>query len=436
MSSTRERALLRLLQGGNHARGPFLERSWRGARFGTVCANVVRTRDGTPLFPPYAIKTVDGIALAFIGAVTAGAPAIVSPSGRAGLRFLDEAESINAQVRALRARQVRAIIVLIHEGGRQKPYSGPTDPRAAAPDGAIARIVSRLDDEVDLVISGHTHAFTNALLPNARRRPVLVTQAFSAGTAYARIELTLDRASGDVVERSATIATTWADEGPGTTPDPAAAELIARAEAAVAPRVNVVVGTSASDVSNERSPAGESALGDLVADAHRAALGTELAFVNAGGLRAELRAGPVRWGDLFAIEPFGNVLVRVELTGRQVLQVLERQWADPARPHFLQVSGLSYAWDVSRPHGRRVVDVRCGGAPLEPDRRYSVALSDYLASGVEQFAGLETKPLARGPLDVDAFAAYLRALPQPFSAPPVQRIARRAAQPAGASDSR
>src|SRR5262249_14454892 len=99
--------------------------------------------------------------------------------------------------------------------------------------------------DVDVVVSGHTHAFTNALIANKNGKPILVTQAFSASTAYADIDLAISRKTHDVAEKSASIVTTWADEGPGLTPDVAVAKLTAKSEEVVAPLVNRMVGTAA-----------------------------------------------------------------------------------------------------------------------------------------------------------------------------------------------
>ena len=160
----------------------------------------------------------------------------------AGLRFIDEAAAINRSVAQLRRQGVRAIIVALHQGGQQTSYNGPTNAEADTVVGPVVDIVKRLDDEVDVVISGHAHGFTNALLPNANGKPILVTQAFSAGTAYADIELLVSRRSRDVVEKSAAILTTWGDQGAGLTPDPQVAALVAQADARVEPLVAQVVG--------------------------------------------------------------------------------------------------------------------------------------------------------------------------------------------------
>ncbi len=394
--------LRRLLFGGNSPKGPFLEDPWGGARYPTVCANMVDAVTNLPVFPPYEVKVVDGVRVGFVGAVLSGTPGIVSAAGVAGLRFLDEADAVNAAVAELAQRQVHAIVVLLHQGGFQS---------GARITGDVAGIVSRLDPEVDVVLSGHSHSFLNGLLPNAAGAPVLVTQAYSAGTAYADVDLVIDRRTGDVVSKHAWVQTTWAK---GVTPDPAAAALQAAADAMVAPLVNRQVGVAAVDFLRAENAAGESTLGDLIADAQRAAMGTDLAFMNPGGIRDDLRAGPVTWGALFAIQPFANDLVKLELTGDQVRRLLEQQWASSA-PKILKTSGLAYTWDGARPVGSRIVSISRGGVPLDPAATYTVTVNSFLRTGGDGFTVLtEGKGAVVGPVDLDALVAHVAGLPAGF----------------------
>lgn len=418
--------LLRLLNGGNHPAGPFLEHPYRGARFPTVSANVVDEQTGKPVLPPYVIKQVQDVRLAFIGAVLKETPTIVTPTGVAGLRFLDEADSINRYVRWLRkVHGIRTFIVLLHQGGRQTTYEGPTQPEGSVNGREVLDIVSRLDDDVDVVVSGHAHAFTNVVLKNRNGAEILVTQAFSAGTAYGDIDLFIDRRSRDVVVKSASIVTTYRDVGPGLTPHPRVAELVERAQAAVAPLVNRVIGMAATDLVRAESPSGESALGNLIADAQRVALGTDFAFMNPGGIRADLAAGPVTYGQLFTIQPFGNSLVRMELTGQQIYDLLNQQWANQPFPRILKTSGLTYIWDSNRPIGDRIIEVSRNGMPIDRLATYTVTVNSFLAAGGDNFTVLRGgRNQIGGPLDLDALIAYIQTLSQPFSASVEGRIVR------------
>jgi len=415
----------RLLNGGNHAKGPFLENPWRGARFPYVSANVVDAKTGKPILPPYVIKKIDGLPIAFIGAVLKATPTIVTPSGVAGVRFLDEADAINAYIPELRRKNVRAIVVLIHQGGRQNTYNGVTLPSAPAVTGDIVDIITRLHDEVDVVVSGHWHSFSNALLNNQNGKPILVTQAFSSSTAYGDIDLEISRATRDVVAKSAAIITTWADEGPGLAPDSMAAQLTAAAEATVAPLVNQIIGIAAGDITRSENAAGESALGNLIADAQRAALGTDFAFMNPGGIRADIFSGEVTWGELFTVQPFGNSLVKMDLTGQQIYDLLNLQWAGQPFARILKTSGLSYVWDNALPAGNRVPAVYQNGVLLDRAATYSVAVNSFLADGGDNFSVLRNGTnRVGGPVDLDALIDYIQGLPQPFAAAIENRIQR------------
>lgn len=417
--------MLRLIQGGNHANGPFLENPYQGAHFPYVSANVVDNSTGKPILPPYIIKEIGGMPIAFIGAVLKETPTIVTPSGVAGLSFLDEAEAINSYIPELKKAHVRAIVVLIHQGGRQATYQGSTAPNATAINGNIVNIVSRLDDEIDVVVSGHAHSFTNALLKNQHGKEILVTQAFSSGTAYGDIDLQIDRATRDVVGKSAAIITTYADAGPGLTPDTGVALLVKQAEDKVAPLVNQVIGETPSDIVRAQNAAGESALGNLIADAQRAAMNTDFALMNPGGIRTDISAGTVTWGELFAVQPFGNSLVKMELTGQQVYALLNQQWLNQPFPRIMQISGLSYTWDNNRPIGDRIVEVRQNGVPIVLANTYTVTVNSFMAAGGDNFTVLtQGANQLGGPIDLDALIAYIQALPQPFSAPPLGRIQR------------
>ena len=179
--------LFRMLNGGNHANGPFLQNPFSGARYPFIAANVIDTATGKTLLPPYVIKTVRNTPIAFIGAILKDTPNIVAPAGVAGLSFIDEATAINSYIPELKAKGVKAIVAVIHQGAAD-----------------VEAIVAKLDGEIDVVISGHSHMLTNKLVNNAAGKPVLVTQAYSAGTAFANIDLEISPISADI--RSAHVA--------------------------------------------------------------------------------------------------------------------------------------------------------------------------------------------------------------------------------------
>ncbi len=200
-------------------------------------------------------------------------------------------------------------------------------------------------------------------------------------------------------------------------PDPEIRTLIEKYEAKVAPLVNQVIGTAAETITDEQNESGESALGNLIADAQRAAMKTDFAFMNPGGIRADIEQGEVTWGELYNVQPFNNQLVKMTLTGAQIRQLLNQQW-QPTQTRMLQISGLRYTWSASKPVGEKVIDIQLpDGTPLKPDAEYTVTVNSFLADGGDGFTVL-TQGANRevGPVDLDALVSYIRGLEQPFSA--------------------
>lgn len=426
--------MTRLIHGGNHARGPFLENPYTGARYPYVSANVKDRASGRTLMPPYAIKTVDGVPIAFIGAVFKNVPYKVLSSSIEGISFSDEASSINSLIPELQAKGVHAIVAVIHQGGFQPPYPGATDPmrpleRNPGDMKPVTDIVSRLDGEVDVVLTAHSHSFTNAMVRNASGREVLVTQAYSAGTAFADISLEIDPVSNDIVGKSASITTTWAqypDGKPAVLPDPAAAHILARAEATVGPKINEVINNAGSQITRTQNRAGESDLGNLVTDAMRIVMGTDFAFINPGGLRSDLATGEVTWGNLYSVLPFGNLVVTMHLTGEQIYRLLEQQWVNPESPRMLQTSGLTYTWlDNGPDQAGTVLEVKKDGIVIDRSRSYAVATVNFLATGGDGFSVFRKGTgQVNGPVDIDVMVSYLKGLPQPFTPPETGRVKR------------
>ncbi|KYD30648.1 5'-nucleotidase [Geobacillus sp. B4113_201601] len=398
--------MLRLIHGGYHpATGDFA-----GADFPYVSANVIDKETKQPILPPYVIKRVNGMPIGFIGVTLTDTPSIVTPSGVAGVEFIDEATAINKAVRELKKKGVRTIVVLAHN-------PGASNPDGTNASGEIVDIAKTVDDEVDVIFAGHNHAYLNAVVDGK-----LLVQSYSYGTAFSDVDLKIDPRTKDVVAKQAEIVTTYHD---GITPDPEIRALVEKYEAKVAPLVNQVVGTAAETITDEQNASGESALGNLIADAQRAAMNTDFAFMNPGGIRADIEQGEVTWGELYNVQPFNNQLVKMTLTGAQIRELLNQQW-QPTKTRMLQISGLRYTWSASRPAGNKVVDIQLpDGTPLNPNGEYTVTVNSFLADGGDGFTVL-TQGTNRevGPVDLDALVSYIRGLAQPFSARMEGRINR------------
>jgi 5'-nucleotidase len=209
-------------------------------------------------------------------------------------------------------------------------------------------------------------------------------------------------------------------------PDVKVAEIVAQADERVAPLVNRVVGTATTALTRTESSAGESSLGNLIADAQRVTTNAEFAFMNPGGIRADLNAGEVTWGELFTIQPFANDLVSMDLSGAQIKTLLEQQWQGQSFPKILKSSGLTYTWDNARPVGDRVTQIlRADSTPLDPAATYRVTVNSFMAAGGDGFLVLPSGTnRVIGPVDLAALVQYVESLPQPFSAAIEGRILR------------
>jgi 5'-nucleotidase len=405
--------LLRLQRGGCRSDQPCKGAAFPGARFSYLAANVV-DRSGKTILPGTLLKKVGGATVGFVGVVLRETPSLVTPSGVAGLTFLDEADAVNAAVPRLREAGADAVVVLIHQGGAQAPGSPPDTCQGFS--GPLVDIAQRLHG-VDVIVSGHTHQ--TYVCPDLGG--ALTTSAGAYGRFVTRIELEVDPSRHRVLSRRATqVPLTHAIE-----PDPRAKAVVDRAVAEVAPLAGRRVGRLAVALTRASSSAGETSLGDVIADAQLAATrarGAAVAFTNPGGLRADLPAGEVSYAQVFAAQPFGNTLVTFTLTGAQLLAVLEQQWLG-SRPKILQPSAnVAYAWSASATPGAKVVrgSLKIDGRPIAPDARVRVTVNSFLAAGGDGFGAFgEGSDRLGGPPDLDALVDYLRptldgnALPRP-----------------------
>ncbi len=422
--------LLRMQEGGCHpVDGCQDGTGFDGAEFDFLAANVEWEETGDTIFPPYKIVKFQGVKMALIGMTLEGTPEIVTPSGIAGLEFHDEADTVNALVPELLKQNVKTIVVLVHEGGF------PTGAYNECPgiSGPIVDIVNRTSDEVDLFVTGHTHQAYNCVIDG---RPV--SSAASFGRIVTDIDMTISRASKQPVEIRVNNNIVTRD----VVRDPAQTELIERYRVVAAPIANRVVGSITADITRMNNAAGESSLGDHIADAQLAATsdpalgGAVVALMNPGGIRTDLvfnqisggeLPGQVTYGEIFAVQPFGNNLVTMTLTGDQLERVLEQQWGPGTRQVILQISdSLRYTWDASAPIGDRIAtsSITINGTPISPMATYRVTVNNFLADGGDGFSVLrEGTNRLGGVVDTDAFAAYLGDN-SPLSPTPRNRITR------------
>jgi 5'-nucleotidase len=410
-----------------------------GSVFQYLAANVVRTTRGRDtVLPPYQIKrTSTGVKIAFVGETFENTPLVVTPSGVAGLEFLDEADTVNALVPELKRQGVESIVLLLHQGGFQNPpppaQGGYTNVNACQNFSGddLLDVVNRLDPEVDVVVSAHTHAPYICTFNNR-----LVTSASSFGRLITSINLTIDEATKDIVGATAqnNIVTQTVAKDPGTT------ELLAHYKVFADPIANQVVGSiTGSLLRTDEAPTdnGESPMGDVIADAQLEATapsdfgGSVVAFMNPGGIRGPLRytrtdgqPQPVTYGNLFTVQPFSNTLVVKTCTGAQIDALLEQQFTVNRR---LQISdSLRYSYSNGAAVGSKIdaASIKINGVVVDPAASYRVTMNSFLADGGDGFAVFRacTNQLG-GDIDLDALVRYFQNH-SPIAPPPANRITR------------
>lgn len=420
--------LLRIQNGGCHpVDGCTPDGEWRGAKFDYLAANVLKKR--RPILKPWTIRTVNGVRVGFIGVVTKTTPSIVTAEGIKGLTFDDEVAAANRAARELKRRHVRAIVLLVHEGDQVKAGSRP-DECGIVP-GAGSRIAKDADPEIDVVLSGHTHQQYICSVPDPKGRPRLFSSGSSFGRVITEVNLTVDRRTGDVVRSSL-----QGDNHVVTRdvpPDPATQKFVQTWQDRVSTIANKPIGKITADLTRAPSPAGETALGDVIADAQLAGtkdLGGQIALMNPGGVRTDLTFkasgsegdGVVTYGEAFAVQPFSNVMGVTSLTGAQLDALLEQQWTSAGEKILQPSANLRFTIDRAKPVGDRVSAITVDGTPVDPAAVHKVAANNFLLGGGDGFSVFtQGKDQVLGAIDLDALVAYFQAQGT-VSAPALNRI--------------
>ncbi|MBK6706652.1 MAG: bifunctional metallophosphatase/5'-nucleotidase [Sphingomonadales bacterium] len=410
-----------------------IDKPFPGAKFRMLAANTKRP-DGSTLFAPYALKTFGSgktqVTVGFIGMTLEGTANLVSANRIRGIHFADEADTANALVPQLKAAGADVIVVLIHEGASN---SGDiNNPKCDGVSGTLLPILDRLDPAVDVVVSGHTHqSYVCDYSHINPARPILLTSAGSQGRLVTGIDLKVDPASGKVLSKTARNIVVQSEAFAGSrgavplvagfptfAPRADLAALVARYRDAAKADESRIVGALSGAATRDGGKSGESLLGNLIADAQLAATEgpdngrAQIAFMNPGGLRADVLPGAngkVTFGSVFAAQPFGNTLVTKTMTGKQIRDLLEQQFNDPAWVRVLSPSSaFRFGFDLSRPIGQRVVFATLNGTPLDDAASYRVTVSDFLSNGGDAFSLFKegTSP-AVGPTDLEALIAWL-----------------------------
>jgi len=309
---------------------------------------------------PFVFLERKGVRVAVVGVTTPDTPYATRRDNVKDLVFLDPVSALPEVLRKVRSEGADAVVVLSHLGFDE--------------DRRLAEAVPG----IDAIIGGHSH--TSVPRP-VRAGGAVVAQAGSHGAWLGVLQLDVTPGGGPAVYREEGSGLLPVSEAAEVSPDPEIERIVEGYRARLAGEFRKVVGKAAVDL--VRDFRRESNLGNLLCDAMRAATGAEVAFLNAGGIRADLPKGEITLEQVYTVLPFENTLLAVDLTGERIASALERSATLEAG--MLQVSGIEARVDLSRPAGSRVAEIRIGGAPLDPARKYRVALIDFLAAGGDRF---------------------------------------------------
>ncbi|GAA1159326.1 bifunctional metallophosphatase/5'-nucleotidase [Streptomyces hebeiensis] len=444
--------LARLQNGGCHPTEGCYEKGkkFKGADFPYLAANVTSEKTGKPILKPYTVWKKNGVKVGFIGVTLEGTPNIVTAEGVKGLKFHDEIETVNKYAKELDKQGVKSIVTLIHEGGApaSSSYNYDCDSPGAGDgiSGPIVEIAKGITSKVDALVTGHTHQAYACTIPDPAGKPRLVTSASSFGKLYTDTTLTYDRRTNDIVRTSVKSMKTAnhivSREQPKAKD---MTDLIGRWNKLAAPIANAPQGYISADINGRGATTPETPLGDLIADAQLKGMapadkgGAQIAFMNPGGIRADLvhkasgseGDGVVTYGEAFTVQPFTNMMNAVDLTGAQLITALRQQvsGSNEASPKILQVSeGFTYTLDMTKTGAARLVtdSVKLNGDAIDPAKTYRVAMNEFLAGGGDGFPVFaEGKNKLVGASDLDMLNAYLAAnssAQSPLAPPSADRI--------------
>jgi 5'-nucleotidase len=426
--------LLRMQFGGCHPEdGCQFRDKFTGAKFPYLGANV-SFDNGLPAALPFTVQISGGVPIGIIGLPLKDVPLVVTPEAVKGLKFGDEVEAINRTSRLLDRLGIKSQVVTIHQGDNTEG-GGPNDCRTIP--GAATAIAQKASPSVDVIFAGHSHQQYNCVIDDPAGNPRTIIEGSSFGRLLSVVDVKIDSRSRDilrdkVVARNEIVTRT-------VTPDPAAQALVDEATAKSAPIANRPVGSITADLVRAAPASGESPLGDVIADGQLAATQSNnavIAVTNPGGIRNDLTFagspagegdGVVTYGEAFAVQPFSNIMQTMTLTGAQLKTVLEQQWQPQpdgsVQVRILQISSsLHYTWSQSAAIGSKVSNITVAGQPVDPGASYRVSVNNFLAAGGDGFAEFKNgTDIAGGPVDLDAFTAYLTANPN-LAPPAADRI--------------
>ncbi len=367
------------------------------ASFPVLSANVFES-GGRPIrgVKPYVMLKRKGLRIAVIGTTTPDTYYSSKPGNLTGLTFVPPEQVLPAIIRRVRAQGASIVVALTHDG--------------LDSDRELARKVRG----IDIIVGGHSHT---VLIDPVIESGTVIVQAGSNGVYLGVLHIAFDPKMKKILDVTRKDELRLVSPATEDRPDPNVARIVDKYEERVKTEFSKVVGTAVVDLTRNRT--GESDLGDVVADAMREASGAQIAFQNAGGVRADILKGPITVEAIFTALPFDNDLVSMDLTGEQIAELLEESVSSG---NLLQVSGMRLVYDPAKPAGARVVSMAIEGKPIESRATYRVVTNDFLAAGGDRLNTFKQgRNVAVGPSQRDAVADYIRKN-SPMNVPSRDRI--------------
>ncbi|MFD2446728.1 5'-nucleotidase C-terminal domain-containing protein [Bacillus sp. CGMCC 1.16607] len=387
--------LLRMVKGGEHAKGT---KNYDGINFPMISANVYDKSTGKLILDPYAIKEIGGAKIGFIGVTTQETPSMIVQTGNENLQITDEVEAINKYAKELKDKGIQAIVVLAHNPTWQDNNNSEFDAGAMA---------EKMDDAVDVIFAAHNHVEVNKVVDNK-----LIVQAQSYAKAFSDVDLEIDPATGDIVKKEAKVHQVFQNVYEA---DPTVKEILTKYENEVKAIKEQVFGETTIEMTGKypsRGPVGDHGIGNMIADGMKASMNADFALMNGGGVRAGIDKGPITLGDLFTVQPFGNTLNKVSLTGAELRTVLNAQ-IDPVKGLDFQIAGFKYTWNGKT---NKIVDIMFpDGKKIDESKEYTVVVNNYMYGNAKYRIGeLAGFKFEQGVDDLQASIDYVKSLKGPI----------------------
>jgi len=322
------------------------------ARFPILGANV----EGVGALKPYVVKELNGIRVALIGVVTEDVPLSTHPRNVAGLKFFSPIETVARYMKELKNR-ADIVVVLSHIGF-------PAD-----------RVLAQKVKGIDVIVGGHSHT---KLAKPARVGDTIIVQAWEHGKALGILDLTIK--DGKMIGVEGCLEEIKPDKAKE---DKAILAMVNKYKERMDAIFSESIGEAEMDLDGENVRKRETNLGNFVADIMRRASGADVTVINGGGIRTSIKQGEIRVKDVYAVLPFDNYIVAIQLTGKQIREALEHgvSAVEDGEGRFPQVSGLTFKYSPSQSRGSRIKEISVAGRPIDFDREYVVATNDFLAAG-------------------------------------------------------